>query len=478
MRLFGFGRSENEEKLCENNGEKAKKVLFGLFNSSFFAVRLGGDGRIESKTWWCFFKKEGMKSVSENLRYGQQFIDKSLSMKSTFDNQKAINRIASILLKHSPNNWKQAHFCCKTPAGNSNQWDSFFLVGNEQDVDLIQIPFEINEEIIENLDILSNSVKFHCSMSKIILHSNKKYEIKYKHSEIERLDIITIESEIKKLREINVINSDIDEVKKTISKLTRGYSISSPIIGPEKKFYRGVRCKEKPTHCTSISYPPKDKVRNYHRAGRPGQPLFYCSTDRNAVCYELDVEIGDWIVISEWETRDQLLVNNVGYCSDALRKLGTKRTLPRWGREAISSNTEIHDEIIGNFFSEEFTKIVPSGQEQLYKISIAIAEQHFEHSLFDGLLYPAVAFKGNADNLCIKPISVDEKMVLRRVEFVYITDSSNEGYKVQILDFANSFTVDGKIVWKGRLPHWILRKKGGWREMQMVMSLSRSNIEE
>jgi hypothetical protein len=85
--------------------------------------------------------------------------------------------------------------------------------------------------------------------------------------------------------------------------------------------------------------------------------------------------------------------------------------------------------------------------------------------MFDGLLYPALAMRGNADNLAIKPPAVDKKLAFKKADFFQIEDYSDNSYKVTWLDFANSLSCEGKIEWKGRLPQWKLGKKG---EMLML----------
>lgn len=236
--------------------------------------------------------------------------------------------------------------------------------------------------------------------------------------------------------------------------------LKTPKIPAGRKLYRGVKWPEKPHEVSQLSYRPKEKANEFHRAGRPNQPLFYCSSAREAVFYESRVRAGDKLVVSEWETTASLLVNNVGFDPDTLKKLGSNRECSNLNNKEFPKEFEKHNTLVRQFFSNEFTRKVAYGQEHLYKISVAIAEQHFQSDMFDALLYPAIAMKGKADNLAIKPQSLSEKLVLKKVEYIQVTDDSNGSYKIIMLDFANSFTEDGRIEWKGRLPHWVLRNKG------------------
>ena len=321
-------------------------------------------------------------------------------------------------------------------------------------------PLRVNGDFLTYLQILRGEGIYHCPISDITFHSDRRYEINYEHTELIRLAPNEIQAEIKKLKEMDLQNVDVESLKQHIHNINKGYELTSPIIPVGNKLYRGVLWKEKPVNVSQLSYPPPESVNKFHRAGRTNQPLFYCSFVRDAVFHELRVYAEDKLVVSEWETVSSLIVNNVGYYPEVLEKLGASRTMPYWYNEqhpeAIEENKQVRQ-----FFTDEFTKIVPPGQEHLYKLSVAIAEIHFGFDMFDGLIYPAMAMRGNADNMAIKPSSVDNKLVLKKVEYYQITECCKDGgYRIRMLDFANSFSKNGQIEWKGRLPHWVLRKRG------------------
>lgn len=80
---------------------------------------------------------------------------------------------------------------------------------------------------------------------------------------------------------------------------------------------------------------------------------------------------------------------------------------------------------------------------------------------FAGILYPALAMKGNSDNLALLPDFVDKYLELKKVEYIRIDDViDNSIYKVTLLDFANTFASTGQIIWKGRLPQWKISEHG------------------
>jgi hypothetical protein len=381
-------------------------------------------------------------------------MQKSLAIKPSDDYKSYINAIGGLLGKTLPSGWENARFYIEKNNNIAGWKGTYSLKGSDERA------FTLNKVLFANLEKLRDVEKYICPMSELTFYSDGRYEINYEHTEIERLAPSEIQEEIKKLKEIDLKSVDVESLKKHINAINKGHELTSPIISAGSKLYRGVLWQEKPVNISQLCYPPQESVKKIHRAGRVNQPLFYCSFARDAVFHELGVHTVDKLVVSEWETVSSLIVNNVGYYPEALEKLGASRTMPYWYNEqrpeAIEENKQVRQ-----FFADEFTKIVPPGQEHLYKLSVAIAEMHFGFDMFDGLIYPAMAMRGNADNLAIKPSSVDNKLVLKKVEYYQITECCKDvGYRVRMLDFANSFSENGQIEWKGRLPHWVLRNRG------------------
>jgi len=89
--------------------------------------------------------------------------------------------------------------------------------------------------------------------------------------------------------------------------------------------------------------------------------------------------------------------------------------------------------------------------------------------------------RANGDNLAIKPSFVDaEKIRIESMEFVQIESINEEQitYRVNPIDYANSFDKEGCIEWQGRKADYfekqtdfvIRRKRDGWLARQTVYS--------
>jgi len=270
-----------------------------------------------------------------------------------------------------------------------------------------------------------------------------------------------IQKAIKTIKKLDLKSAEIDTIKELLTPIFKGYIITTPKFQPGLTLYRGRCFENKPTNVSEITYPPKKYIRSDQRVNRAGHPVFYCSTSRSAVFFEVDAKPKDKIVVSKWETIEELLVNNVGYTKTCFFNLKSNRESQTWGEIKKEVNIPETNDLVNEFLSQEFTKIVPAGKEYLYKISIAIAEKLFSDDLFDGLLYPTISMRANADNFALKPRYIEEKkIVIKMVEYIQIDTKEDFKYRITVLDFANSFKEDGTIEWKGRPPHWVLREKG------------------
>ncbi|RZN37195.1 MAG: hypothetical protein EFT35_06795, partial [Methanophagales archaeon ANME-1-THS] len=251
-----------------------------------------------------------------------------------------------------------------------------------------------------------------------------------------------IQKAIKTIKELDLKSAEIDTIKELLTPIFKGYIITTPKFKPGLTLYRGRCFENKPTNISEITYPPKERIRSVQRVNRAGHPVFYCSTAREALFFELDVKPKDKIVVSKWETTKELLVNNVGYTRTCFSNLKSNRESQTWGEIKKEINIPETNNLVNEFLSQEFTKIVPAEKEYLYKISIAIAEKLFSDDLFDGLLYPTIPMKANADNLALKPRYIDEKKIaIKTVEYIQIDTKEDFKYKITVLDFANSYLI-------------------------------------
>ncbi len=248
---------------------------------------------------------------------------------------------------------------------------------------------------------------------------------------------------IASLRGLDLRKVDVELIKQNITSLITGYAKSAPIIPKGVHFYRGVIGDTRPQNKSALTYPDPGKITYYQRANRPGSSLFYCSNMRNVPLFELNLQPAQYVAISKWRTGGPMIVNNIGYTDTVLRNMGSGRKAPLWIRDGPPIIDTKQNRLIEEYLSEEFTRVVRSGQEHEHKITVAIAEKLMGGAIinkdgskieFAGIIYPTIAMKGNADNLAIKPSFVDTRLTIEEVEYLRInTRSEDYEYNVTIV---------------------------------------------
>ena len=370
-------------------------------------------------------------------------------------------KIGNLLVK-TLRDWEEVIFHFDIKTGNSKWSASYIPHDSEKELTSNNV-LKLTSVFLDHLAVLEQSPVFPKKPCDVIFSKNGRYRIKSLEKAIltDRLTLDQIRATIDELQSLELRDANIDDLREPIGLLANRHVQASPIIPKGTKLFRGIIWDDKPNEIKKLVYPPVECVKKIHRSGRPSQVLFYCCTAREAPFWELTVKKGDKLVISQWETQEALIVNNVGYHPTVFTNLKSDRSCPTWNDRTEPRENEDINQVIKAFFSQEFSKIVPAGKEHLYKISAAIAELHFRQDMFAGLTYPTIAMRANADNVALKPKVVDIHLKLRQVEYILVEEvTENREFKVKIKDFTNSFSPDGIIEWKGRPPRWVLREKG------------------
>ncbi len=279
-----------------------------------------------------------------------------------------------------------------------------------------------------------------------------------KYLELNECDV---KDAIKKIESIDLQNTSIDELEELLNPLFIGYKVSAPRFETGIYLYRGRIC-DKPSNTKDVNYPLPSVITSYGRLNNISESIFYGATARGVPFFELDVDVGDRIALSVWKSTERILLNHVGFTDECTTLLNSKRNLDRI-YEFVKETNNFGDlnNFVHSYLASKFSETIKKGEEYKYKLTIAIGRKLIMGDLFAGILYPTITMSGNADNFALKPECVNDKLVLEKVEYIRV-DKCSAGlrYNITLLDFANSFTKNGEIEWKSRLPHWVLRKKG------------------
>lgn len=269
-----------------------------------------------------------------------------------------------------------------------------------------------------------------------------------------KLDINAARNAIAAIRKLDLRKESIDTLIDLLVPVFRGYSVSAPRFDPGLKLFRARRC-EKPSNIRELWYPPPSIVR-LGRVNRSGSPVLYCCTSRETPFFEMRPSVGDNVAIARWVTSSPLLVNQAGYTAQAFLNLGSTRQ-HGWGPQPAEIPFGEGNEEVAEFLAEIFTQQIQRGEEHFYKLTVAVAEKLSSFDLFDGLIYPTVAMRANADNFALKPRFADAHLKFLKAEFARIDGVRDFGYDINVLDTATALRQDGFIQWKGHVDNWTLR---------------------
>lgn len=267
---------------------------------------------------------------------------------------------------------------------------------------------------------------------------------------------------------LSLESASVDELKERLTPLFTGYRTFMRTFQRGMSLYRAVKWTQRPEHMKKLSHAPKEFV-GMSRANRANRPLFYGAlAARNASLFELRLVPGDTVAIGRWETSNPIRVAQLGHVDPVFRELDAFRK-PYFKIEERDPGSGIVDQ----WLSARFCDRVGQGADHAYKLTTAIAEKYLDSELFDGVLYPSIETRANADNIALKPTIADSNLRLETAEFARVESVRNGVIELLSLDFAREVDSDGNILWLGahsppwRLPgvqrfwrvHWT---RGGW----------------
>jgi len=270
-----------------------------------------------------------------------------------------------------------------------------------------------------------------------------------------------VQAAIARIRALDLHNATVDEIKEMLFQLLKGYNVVAPFLPAGLSLHRlRLFPSEKPANLSQIGAPLAHLIQKNQRCNRSGESLFYCSTARSATFFELHVQAGEKAVLSTWRTTRQFIVNKVGYTHGAFSTLGSTRDCPTWKAGPNPRAETEANRSVDQFLADAFTADVWPGEEDRYKLTIAVSEKllHGANFSFDGLLYPTIPMQGNADNIALTPTFVSSGLEFVRAEFLQVTRIEGKSMTFDTLDTATARAEDGSILWKGHADKWTLKQ--------------------
>lgn len=205
------------------------------------------------------------------------------------------------------------------------------------------------------------------------------------------------------------LKDKIDEVLSV--KLDGGITISTnlteySLFSIGRRFYRVRKLKNTDMPNSDLrklsSYwnPPKKYIKHYGRLNKPGESLLYTALNPYTAMCETNLMPGDSFVLCVYEAIKPLRFSWIGGKANYYFN-GIKR------KKVIE-----FFEIIRKFLFDEFTRVVPEGQEPLYRITETIAKNYYNFPDDNGWRYPSIKHNFE-DNICFR-----SEGVMRNIKIV------------------------------------------------------------
>jgi len=155
---------------------------------------------------------------------------------------------------------------------------------------------------------------------------------------------------------------------------------------------------------------PSHLVNEYGRLNRPKESVLYVSSMVLNALYETNCEVGEWFFLLVYENIKSMRISQiheVSYLDDFTEEENAKKV------------------IMHEFLLNEFTKLVPSGREYLYKTPLLIYEEFFKKSANDGFTYPSISSHCNLGyNMCFTKEQYEKNLNFKGVMVCQLAPSN------------------------------------------------------
>jgi hypothetical protein len=240
-----------------------------------------------------------------------------------------------------------------------------------------------------------------------------------------------IKKKIAQLKHCDLKTTSVEELVSLLLKLLTHYPISTRALEASPVY----RARLLPSGTEPFKtkqelwYPPANIVKKLGRLNDIETSIFYCGNNKHTILEEMRPQIGEQFVFIECLLKDpkQLpMVVELGI-REAMEDYHAKyKALPeRWFRtleaERGTTPNEI-DQLIREFIAKEFRQRISQEDSYRYKMPIAIAELLLQPPEVDGIFYPSMELTSSAQNLALKPNSVDRLYNLNQCELVTVKD--------------------------------------------------------
>ena len=201
------------------------------------------------------------------------------------------------------------------------------------------------------------------------------------------------------------------------------------------------------TRPSDLGHPPAAGSRR-GRLNREGSPLFYASTSKAPLLFELAAQPLEEFVFSIWRLSVRPMLSCLGYEQSVFMSLGAEREPPYSAKALKFDRDPTYEDVLSELFMER----VETADAEKYKLTIAIAELHYGlleggASRFAGVLYPSVAMSANGDNIALLPWFVEQSVVWMKAIHLKVLGSDGSSFSIETIKKSHELSVSGTLLW-------------------------------
>lgn len=228
-------------------------------------------------------------------------------------------------------------------------------------------------------------------------------------------------------------------VSKGVSRVARRYfhEEAKPIRLYRARVFNGNF--KKPEKITELSYIPDSTLCKVGRANSEGEQIFYASAGLPTTFVEMKdaIKINSIVIVSEWRSRDSIILQQVGFV------------------ESRDKKSE-YEQFLHDIFTFE-------GSE-LYPYSSALSQHLIGSKIIDGIMYPSIESQNQSQNLALKKETIDEKFEFAYAYVYRVKEiKPNFQYDVDKIDFI--LPEGDSLKYKEGKEQWVIREDGGELKM-------------
>ncbi len=215
---------------------------------------------------------------------------------------------------------------------------------------------------------------------------------------------------------------------------------------------RAVKVNARPSEVRRLSYSPKEYIVKNGRLNRSGESVFYCASHPVTSLYECRPQVGDLFAVSAWVLTKALRLAHLGFSMEVAQGARVKPF-------DIHPEETQRNRLIREWQGRVFTKAVEDGQEDIYRLPIALKEMAMcpreNAKPVSGVIYPSIALGLMADNVALTPTAVDDQLTLFEVHLTRIVSMGRKHLPGGMLEYRMGMhlqdvarsTPDGTLVW-------------------------------